>query len=196
MGVNALAARSIHDGIFYAADADCVGLAWDGAVDWSLNSQWLDLVSRSGTPLFVSWRRSLANAQVRSAMEKAFAVASQARSTAEPLDWMQTFRPQRWLFADGSIQNYEWDALKAMRAKGRIAYFPAPKGRKGVDAAAVRSFYRSCRQKGIEVAVLPKELRTGEHVAIGLALGVRTLGEDEFPSGASSIPDFVAIDQN
>jgi hypothetical protein len=42
---------------------------------------------------------------------------------------------------------------------------------------------------------MPTQLRTDEHVAYGLSLGVKTLGEDEFPDGASSIPDFVAADR-
>ena len=195
MGVNALAARSIHDGIFYAADADCVGLAWEGAVDWSLNSQWLDLVSRSGTPLFVSWRRSLATAEVRAALRKAFATAARPRATAEPLDWMLTPRPRRWRFADASEGHYEWDALRAMRCDGRVARFRMPENGGKSGREEVHRFYRSCRDSGVKVAVMPTLLRTDEHVAYGLSLGVKTLGEDEFPDGASSTPDFVAVDR-
>ena len=195
MGVNALAARSIHDGIFYAADADCVGLAWEGAVDWSLNSQWLDLVSRSGTPLFVSWRRSLATAEVRAALRKAFATAARPRATAEPLDWMLTPRPRRWRFADASEGHYEWDALRAMRCDGRVARFRMPENGGKSGREEVHRFYRSCRDSGVKVAVMPTLLRTDEYVAYGLSLGVKTLGEDEFPDGASSIPDFVSADR-
>ena len=52
MGVNTLAFRGAQHGAFYVADADCVGVT--NAVPWSLNRQWLDLLARSGTMLFVS----------------------------------------------------------------------------------------------------------------------------------------------
>jgi len=52
MGINTLAFRMPQHGTFFAADADCVGLTQ--SVPWELNRQWLDLLARSGTPLFVS----------------------------------------------------------------------------------------------------------------------------------------------
>ena len=52
MGVNTLAFRGAQHGAFYVADADCVGVT--NAVPWALNRQWLDLLARSGTMLFVS----------------------------------------------------------------------------------------------------------------------------------------------
>ena len=57
MGVNTLAFRMPQHGAFYAVDADCVGQTTTGAIPWELNRQWLDLVARSGTPLFVSFKR-------------------------------------------------------------------------------------------------------------------------------------------
>lgn len=107
VGVNTLGARAIQDRVFFAADADCVGLAKAGAVPWEKNSQWLDLVARSGTPLFVSWHRSLADEKVRSALAKAFATASRPRKTGEPLDWLDSLVPRRWRFADGDAA-YDW----------------------------------------------------------------------------------------
>ena len=52
MGVNTLAFRGAQHRAFYTADADCVGVT--NAIPWALNREWLDLVSRSGTMLFVS----------------------------------------------------------------------------------------------------------------------------------------------
>ena len=52
MGVNTLAFRIPQHGAFFAIDADCVGVT--NAVPWRFNRQWLDLLARSGTPLFVS----------------------------------------------------------------------------------------------------------------------------------------------
>ncbi|MBR2732364.1 MAG: alpha-galactosidase, partial [Clostridia bacterium] len=52
MGVNSLAFRMPQQGVFFDADADCVGIT--PAVPWEKNRQWLDLLARSGTPLFIS----------------------------------------------------------------------------------------------------------------------------------------------
>lgn len=106
-GVNTLAFRAIQDRAFYAVDADCVGLANAGAVPWEKNRQWLDLVARSGTPLFVSWRRQLAGPEERQALREAFLRASQPAPTAEPLDWMETKAPQRWRFGAEEV-GYDW----------------------------------------------------------------------------------------
>ena len=51
-GVNALAFRLAQHGPFFAVDADCVPST--PQTPWEYNRQWLDLVSRSGTVLFVS----------------------------------------------------------------------------------------------------------------------------------------------
>ena len=58
-GVNALAFRLIQNGIFYMADADCVGIT--GAIPWELNRMWLDILARSGSPLFVSCKPGVLN---------------------------------------------------------------------------------------------------------------------------------------
>src|ERR1044072_9081522 len=52
MGVNTLAFCGPQHAAFYVADADCVGVT--SAVPLSFNRQWLDLLARSGTMLFVS----------------------------------------------------------------------------------------------------------------------------------------------
>jgi len=107
MGPNALAARSIHNNIFYFNDGDCVGLTRKGAIPWRRNAQWLDLVARSGTSLFVSWKRELLDDTVRDAMREAFRLASRPQKTGEPLDWMQTKRSARWRFETGE-KRYDW----------------------------------------------------------------------------------------
>jgi len=57
MGVNCLAFRGPQHAAFFAADADCVGLSKTEAIPWVLNRQWLQLVSQSGTPLFISFKK-------------------------------------------------------------------------------------------------------------------------------------------
>ena len=121
MGVNSLGARASHDGIFYSADGDCVGLAKAGAIDWRLNSQWLDLVARSGTPLFISWHRSLADEKVCAALREAFQIASVRRDTAEPLDWEVNSFPMRWKFSDGTEKTYDFGAeARVTRSPRRV----------------------------------------------------------------------------
>ena len=94
MGVNSLAFRAAHQGTFYAADGDCVGLTKD--VPWELNRQWLDLLSRSGTPLFVSAQADAVGAAQKDALRKAYAHAAQHQPVAEPLDWKKTGTPAHW----------------------------------------------------------------------------------------------------
>ena len=106
-GVNSLAFRSIQDRTFFVVDADCCGLKSAGAVEWRLNRQWLDLLGRSGTALFISWRRQLADADVRAAIAEAFRNASEWRKTAEPVDWEECRFPVRWRTADGE-KTYTW----------------------------------------------------------------------------------------
>lgn len=110
MGPNALGMRAMHNGTFYLADGDCVGLAGEGFVPWDRNRQWLDLVARSGTSLFVSWRRELLrDPEVASCISKALRQASLTRETGEPLDWMEAERPRRWRFSNGEVVTYEWN---------------------------------------------------------------------------------------
>jgi alpha-galactosidase len=105
MGVNSLAFRMNQQGTFYAADADCVGLT--NAIPWSMNSQWLDLLSRSGTPLFVSADPGAVGPEQRKALAEAFARAAKPMPPAEPLDWLETTCPRHWRTASGEI-TYDW----------------------------------------------------------------------------------------
>lgn len=104
-GVNALAFRLPQHNALYAVDADCVGVT--EMVPWALNRQWLDLLSRSGTPLFVSLDPNALDAEKKATLRQALDRAASPLPLAEPLDWMQTTHPTRWRFADGTV-NYEW----------------------------------------------------------------------------------------
>lgn len=110
MGPNTIGMRAIQNRTFYLADGDCVGLVKEGSVPWEKNSQWLDLVAKSGTSLFISWKRDLAtDPTVADALSNALKTASQERGTGEPLDWMETPRPTRWLFDGCGSMTYDWD---------------------------------------------------------------------------------------
>ncbi len=103
MGVNTLAFRLAQNGAFYLVDADCVGILGDH-IPWDKNRQWLDLLSKSGTALFVSCNR--ADEQQTRDLRAAFRTAQQPH-TIVPLDWTDTKLPQRWLI-DGKPVTYAW----------------------------------------------------------------------------------------
>ena len=105
MGVNTLAFRGAQHGAFYVADADCVGVTT--SVPWPANRQWLDLLSRSGTMLFVSLAPDALSEDVRRDLRAAFARAARPQPLGEPLDWLQNVWPSRWKLMGDTVQ-YDW----------------------------------------------------------------------------------------
>jgi alpha-galactosidase len=105
MGVNTLAFRGAQHNAFYVADADCVGVT--NAVPWSLNRQWLDLLARSGTMLFVSLDPAALGADQRRDLRAALAVAAKPQPLGEPVDWQHTISPSLWRLG-GSERTYDW----------------------------------------------------------------------------------------
>ena len=105
MGVNALAFRLPQHNALFAIDADCVGIT--EMVPWELNSQWLDLLSRSGTPLFVSLDPASLDAEKKATLREALERAAAPLPIAEPLDWMQTTHPAHWRFGN-ETRLYQW----------------------------------------------------------------------------------------
>jgi alpha-galactosidase len=105
MGVNTLAFRAPQHRAFFAVDADCVGLTKQ--VPWDLNRQWLDLLGRSGTPLFVSAAPDAVGPEQRSAIRQAFASAFRPMPLAEPVDWLRNNEPQEWILGGGRAI-YHW----------------------------------------------------------------------------------------
>jgi alpha-galactosidase len=105
MGVNTLAFRGPQHNTFFALDADCVGLTRQ--IPWELNRQWLDLLARSGTALFVSAAPDASGPEQQEAMRKAFHIAASPMPTGEPLDWLENSEPQNWNLA-GKKAAYHW----------------------------------------------------------------------------------------
>jgi alpha-galactosidase len=105
MGVNTLAFTLPKHGAYYAVDADCAGITDE--VPWEMNRQWLTLLANSGTPLFVSASPKTAPEQQK-AIREAFATASREITPAEPLDWMDTTCPQKWLL-NGMETEFHWN---------------------------------------------------------------------------------------
>ena len=105
-GVNTLAFRLCQNKIFYDADPDCVGIM--GKFPWELNRQWLDLVAKSGTTLFVSCKPSEAeNSQIAQDLKIAYIPASAQNDTVVPLDWMETNCPTEYL-VNGEKKHFDW----------------------------------------------------------------------------------------
>lgn len=105
MGINTLAFRMPQHGSFYHVDADCVGITKD--ISWEQNKQWLELLSVSGTPLFVSVATDAYTEQVKADIKEAFKKASENIQPAQPLDWETELRPQKWNTAYG-LKNFNW----------------------------------------------------------------------------------------
>lgn len=105
MGVNTLAFRMIQNGSFYMADADCVGIT--GAIPWKFNKQWLDLLSKSGSPLFVSCKPGVLSDSELADLKRGWAINSVQENSCRPLDWMENECPAIWEI-DGEIVKYDW----------------------------------------------------------------------------------------
>jgi alpha-galactosidase len=111
MGVNTLAFRLPQHNTFFALDADCVGITRD--IPWERNRDWLDLIARSGTALFVSPAPEAIGYEQKAAIREAFAIASSGASSGHPLDWLSDTAPQDWEFKSGAAsptsKHYNWD---------------------------------------------------------------------------------------
>lgn len=107
MGVNTLAFRGVQHGTFYAADGDCVGLT--NKVPWAKNKQWMELVAKSGTPLFISAQPDATGAEQKATIRECFRLASQELPVGEPLDWMETAFPKTWKL-NGKTAHFDWDS--------------------------------------------------------------------------------------
>ncbi len=105
MGVNTLAFRGVQQGTFYVADPDCVAVT--NAVPWDLQRQWLDVVARSGTTLFVSIAPDALAAGRRRDLVAALELAARPQPLGEPLDWQRSVYPSRWRLTERE-RTYDW----------------------------------------------------------------------------------------
>ncbi|MFC4468601.1 hypothetical protein ACFPH6_29390 [Streptomyces xiangluensis] len=107
MGINTLAFRLAQHNRFYAVDADCVPCT--PATEWALNRQFLDLVARSGTALFVSVDPAARTPQADADLTAAVRLALDGGQPGgvEPLDWLATTTPRRWRTGDMNLA-YSW----------------------------------------------------------------------------------------
>lgn len=106
MGINTLAFRMMQHNAFYAVDADCVGITT--MVPWKKNRQWLDVLAKSGTPLFVSIAEDAYTDEVKAEIKAAFEKSAVSHNTSAPEDFIDTYTPKRWR-SDFGIDVYDWD---------------------------------------------------------------------------------------
>ena len=106
MGVNTLAFRLPQNGKFYMVDADCAGFI-KGRIPFSLNKEWVTLLAKSGTPLFISAPKDAFNDDEMSYMRKLYAIASKQSNIAKPLDWKYNATPAKWEI-DGEEVSFNW----------------------------------------------------------------------------------------
>ena len=77
MGVNTLGFRLPQHRAFFLADPDCVPFTKD--VPLGMTRQWLDLVTKSGTPLFISADPSTVSAEEKQMLKTALAAAARVQ---------------------------------------------------------------------------------------------------------------------
>ncbi len=105
MGVNTLAYRLPQHKTFFFLDADCVPITKE--TPWNESRQWLDLIARSGTTLFISAAPEAIGPEQRSAIREAFEIVQSAHGEVRAADWQTSSTPQQWKF--GSVEkNYNW----------------------------------------------------------------------------------------
>lgn len=118
MGVNSLAFRLAQHNLFFAVDADCIGILGD--IDWRKNRQWLHLLQNSGTPLFVSAKPSVLTEGQKEELATAFRQASVQSDVTQPLDWLYTTCPATWSI-NGETVTYHWiDEEDSALSTGRL----------------------------------------------------------------------------
>jgi alpha-galactosidase len=108
MGINTLAFRLPQQGTFFACDADCA--AHTEQTPWGFDRQYLDLVARSGTALFISVDPRTIQSEQKIAFRAAMqtALSGGTPGGCEPLDWLHTTAPREWRFGQEKI-TYHWE---------------------------------------------------------------------------------------
>ncbi len=114
-GVNGLAQRIAQHRTFSHIDPDCVAITKD--VGWRETSQWMDVVSRSGTSLFLSPAPDALTPEIKSAMRDAMAIASQSAS-GYPANPLQGTTPNEWQFQRPvqTTRRYDWCGAEGVSA--------------------------------------------------------------------------------
>ncbi len=107
MGVNTLAYRLAQNGTFFACDPDCA--AHTEKTPWEQDRQFLDLVARSGTALFISVDPKKITPEQKAAYQAAMklALSGGVSANSEPLDWLENTTPEQWRLGNEQVV-YRW----------------------------------------------------------------------------------------
>ena len=76
-------------------------------VPWEKNRQWLDVLSKSGTALFVSIAEDAYSDEVKKELKSAFARAASNTTASMAIDWLENMLPKEWKSVFGEDQ-YNW----------------------------------------------------------------------------------------
>ncbi len=108
-GVNTLAHRIAQHRTFSHVDPDIVAMT--SAVNWRQTSQWMDVVARSGTSLFLSPDPTAMTPEIKSAMRDAMALSAQV-GQGFPQHPTGGTTPEVWQFSHPShfVKTYNWCA--------------------------------------------------------------------------------------
>ncbi|WP_339234147.1 glycoside hydrolase family 36 protein [Paenibacillus sp. FSL R5-0517] len=110
MGINTLAFRMPQHNALFQVDADCVGIT--DKIPWELNRQWLQLLSRSGTPLFISADPKIVDSEMKEEIRAAYVTSSKFIPAGYARDWMNTTTPEKWVLQGQEVEfNWHEDAV-------------------------------------------------------------------------------------
>ena len=105
MGINTLAFRLCQHKALFDIDADCVGQT--ESMPWNMNKKWLELLSSSGTPLFVSIHPEKITEEQKIALKSSYIKASKQTDVLEPLGFTDSRCPDSFL-VNGEIKKFDW----------------------------------------------------------------------------------------
>jgi alpha-galactosidase len=105
MGINTMGFRLPQHNAFYAADGDCVGIT--PQIPWAKNRQWLQLLTESSAPLFISAQPEATGAEQKAYIKECFRMAARVQPLGEPLDWLENPRPAKWRL-NGRVVEFDW----------------------------------------------------------------------------------------
>ena len=105
-GVNTLTNRLSQNNIFYQIDADCVGII-DDKISWSKNKQWMDLLSYTDSPLFISIKPSSLTSQIKKDIIKAFKINADRNNTIYPIFEGDNRLASCWMI-NGENKEFYW----------------------------------------------------------------------------------------
>jgi alpha-galactosidase len=114
MGINTLAFRNPQHRTLFHIDPDCVAVT--SRTSWRDSRQWLDLVSRSGTSLFLSLEPDAFGPEQKASIKDAFELVASSSGYAE--DWLDDTAPQRWRFesSEATARTYRWSSEEGVPA--------------------------------------------------------------------------------